>query len=97
MSGAFDQYSLLHFATGVVAYFWHVPFWLWVVLNLLFELFENSAWGMGIIAKISVFPGGQPRPDTLPNLVCDIISCLIGWGVGYFFDYLGHKYRWYVP
>lgn len=97
LGGAIDQYSLLHFSVGVVAYFWHVPFWLWIILNILFEIFENSSWGMRIISHISVFPGGQPRPDTLANSICDIICCLLGWGLGYFIDYLGKKYLWYIP
>lgn len=93
---ALDQYSLLHFAVGVVAYFWNVPFIAWIIINILFEAFENSEFGMSIIAKISVWPGGKPKADVPINIVFDIISCLLGWGFGYLIDYLGKKYKWYA-
>lgn len=92
---AFDQYSVLHFASGVIAYFFHVPLWAWFVINIIFEIFENSMFGMGIIQQISVWPGGKPKADVPINSVCDIICCMLGWAFAYFVDYLGHKYKWY--
>lgn len=92
---AVDQYSFLHFSAGVIAYFWNVPLIAWFIINLLFEAFENSAFGMGIIQKISFFPGGQSQADVPSNIVCDIIFCMLGWAAGYGVDYLGKKYKWY--
>lgn len=92
---AFDQYSLLHFASGVVAYFFHVPLWLWFIINIIFEVFENSMFGINLIQQVSIWPGGKSQADIPINSVCDIIFCMIGWGVSYFVDYLGHKYKWY--
>jgi len=46
-----DQYSLLHFATGVIAFFWNVPFLLSVIIHALFEYAENSAAGVAFINK----------------------------------------------
>ena len=45
----FDQYSILHFAVGVIAYFWDISFFTIIVLNILFEIIENSPVGMNII------------------------------------------------
>ena len=41
MDDLFDQYSLLHFATGVTAYFWGVGPWWWFFGHLAWEGFEN--------------------------------------------------------
>ena len=44
-----DQYSLLHFATGIVAYFWDVEFIMWTIMHIGFELVENTSQGMKFI------------------------------------------------
>lgn len=90
-----DQYSLLHFAAGVVAYFWGIPFFVWFGINIIFEAFENSEFGINLINNISAWPGGKPYPDSAINIIGDIISVLLGWGFAYFIDYLGKKYQWY--
>ena len=38
----FDQFTYLHFAAGILAYFWGIPFILWVVLHTIFEIIENT-------------------------------------------------------
>ena len=32
-----DQYSYLHFASGIIAYFWGVKLKLWIILHVLYE------------------------------------------------------------
>ena len=44
-----DQYSLLHFASGIIAYYWGFNLYEWFYIHLLFELVENSNIGMYII------------------------------------------------
>ena len=34
---AFDQYSILHFAAGVIAYFWSLSFVMTIIIHILFE------------------------------------------------------------
>ena len=51
-----DQYSLLHFASGIIAYFAGVPFIAWVVMNFIFEAIENSGPGMSLINNITGLP-----------------------------------------
>ena len=36
-----DQYSLLHFAVGIVVYFWDISLLSWFVLHTIFELIEK--------------------------------------------------------
>lgn len=91
-----DQFSLLHFAAGVVAYFFGIPFLVWVILNLLFEIAENSPQGIRLINSFSFWPGGKPYPDSLINIIGDIFFIILGWGAAYLLDYLGDRYRWYI-
>jgi len=44
-----DEYSLLHLAVGVVAYYWDIDIWNWLILHTLFELVENTPQGMYFI------------------------------------------------
>lgn len=81
-----DQYSLLHFAAGVVAFFWKIPLIWWLVINLVYEAFENSELGMEIIRGISVWPGGKPYRDANINILGDILCVVLGWCVAYLLD-----------
>ena len=45
----FDQYSLLHFAVGVLAYFWSFSFFAIILIHILFEFIENTPVGMNFI------------------------------------------------
>lgn len=93
----FDQYSLLHFAVGIIAYFWGISFWSWFFLHLLFEIIENSPIGMKFINNnfLKIWPGGKPRPDAFINSLGDQFFACFGWLTAYYFDYMGDKYEWY--
>jgi hypothetical protein len=93
----FDQYSLLHFATGIILYFWNIALLDATLLHILFEIIENTNIGMYIINKyITMWPGGKPFADSFDNsMIGDNISFIVGWLVGYVFDYYGKKYDWY--
>lgn len=90
-----DQYSLLHFAAGVVGYFFGIPLYLWIIINILFEVIENSPTGMNLINNIPFWPGGKRFSDASINILGDIISATLGWIVSYYLDYLGNKYGWF--
>ena len=40
-----DQYTYLHFASGIIAYFWNISFKNWIMLHTIFELLENTIIG----------------------------------------------------
>ena len=83
------QYSLLHFASGVIAYFWGVPFGLWFIFHALFEIFENTETGMNIINNyLLIWPGGKPYSDSIVNRFSDQFFASLGWLVAYYFDKL---------
>ena len=92
----FDQFSYLHFASGIIAYFWGIPFIYWVVLHVLFEIFENTKLGIWIINNFIVFwPGGKYGKDGLNNIIGDNITAFLGWFSAYYLDKFGDKYNWY--
>ena len=84
----FDQYSLLHFAAGIVAYFWSISLFITIVIHILFEFIENTSIGMDIINTyfIGLWPGGKTHPDSLLNRVSDTIFTGLGWLAAYQLD-----------
>ncbi len=81
----FDNYSLLHFAVGVVMYFWSVPLIVAFIASEIFEWAENTSIGMNFINNyITFWPGGKPYPDSMINRVGDTISLVVGWIVSYY-------------
>jgi len=86
---AFDQFSLLHFASGIVAYFWGISALTIFVLHVVFELVENTTMGMKFInTYIPFWPGGKPYADSIINQVSDTIMTMIGWYVSQYADAL---------
>jgi hypothetical protein len=74
-----DKYSLLHFATGIIAYYWGISFTFWFIIHLLYEYLENTKQGMKIINKIKLWPGGKEKADTILNSIGDQFYGLLGW------------------
>ena len=88
-----DQYSLLHFATGILAYFWGLRLAFYILLHILFELIENTPQGIAIINKYMFFwPGGKNYPDTVVNSLGDILSGAAGWLIACYLDKYGSKW-----
>ena len=93
-----DQYSLLHFASGVAAYFWGVPPVEWFFTHLAFEVLENTESGMRFINKsLTFWPGGKPKADTAINILGDNVSAMVGWWCASNLDTEGKKRNWYKP
>ena len=97
MGNAFlDQYSLLHFATGIVAYFWDVEFIMWTIMHIGFELVENTSQGMKFINNyLTWWPGGKPKADAWINIIGDNMSAMLGWWCASLLDELGKRRGWY--
>ena len=47
----FDNFSYLHFASGVIANFWNVSFTQLVIFHTTFEILENTPLGVKFIQK----------------------------------------------
>ena len=81
----FDKYTYLHFAVGIVVYFFDISILQWIVLHTIFEIIENTPMGMNIINKyITFWPGGKPSADTIINNIGDTIGAVIGWISAYY-------------
>ena len=92
----FDQYTYLHFAVGIVAYFWNFSLIHWLALHTVFEFLENRKKGIDFINRYMVFwPGGKPSPDSLLNSIGDTIGALVGWLSAFYLDQHGHSNGWY--
>lgn len=75
-----DRFSYLHFAVGVIFYYWKIGLFPSVILHTVFEVVENTEFGMNIINKyITLWPGGKPHADTFINNVGDTIFFILGW------------------
>jgi hypothetical protein len=92
-----DQYSLLHFATGVLAYFWGISFLWSFILHTLFEWLENTQKGMDFINQSlgGIWPGGKPYADGMLNRVGDTVAFGIGWYISQQLDLVGIQRGWY--
>lgn len=93
----FDQYSILHMATGIIAYFLGVKLLHWIIIHSLFEFIENTTYGMNIINTTmkDIWPGGKDRADSFINSMGDNFFAIIGWCIAYYFDYIGKKNKWF--
>jgi hypothetical protein len=94
----FDQYSLLHLASGIVAYFWGITLVQWIFIHFLFEYVENTEWGINFINTHlkNVWPGGKDGQDSLLNSFGDNFFGILGWLIAYHIDNMGKKHGWFV-
>lgn len=76
----YDQYSLLHFAVGVIARYWNISFLALILIHMLFESLENTQQGMYFInTYIPFWPGGKTHADSFINSVGDTVFSGLGW------------------
>lgn len=80
-----DKFSLLHFATGIITYYWGMSFLQLFIIHLLYEYAENTKYGMKLINLIPIWPGGKNKADTIINRLGDQLYALLGWIFAYFF------------
>ena len=81
-----DKFSLLHFAWGIILYFFNVSLPISTLISILFELIENSDIGIKFIQTyiIGIWPGGKDRADSVYNQVGDVLSLMVGWILAYY-------------
>ena len=84
MGGFFtDPYSLLHFLSGIVARFLGFDKITWLIIHVLFELVENSSWGMEFINILPYWPGGKTHADSWTNIWGDTFWATFGHYVAF--------------
>jgi hypothetical protein len=99
MTGRFlDQYTYLHFAVGVIFYFWGFSMLSWIIIHTLYEILEITPFGTNFINKYfgNIWPGGGKHvAEPIINGVGDTIASIVGWLSAYYLDVIGNKYGWY--
>jgi hypothetical protein len=81
----YDKYSLLHLATGIIAYYFDMSLILWILVHTLFEILENTKQGIYFIDNyIKIWPGGKLKPDSILNSISDTIFGALGWILAYY-------------
>ena len=94
----FDQYSLLHFAVGIIFAFLEIPLLISVFVHVLFEFVENTNLGIRFINNYLswLWPGGKPGPDAVINSIGDTLSFIFGWLFAWVIIKIGEKHKWYL-
>lgn len=91
-----DQYSLLHYASGIIAYYWGLSPLTFFLTHVGFELAENTTAGMKFINQnITWWPGGKPQADSFLNILGDNLSAAAGYWCGFYLDKVGTTRGWY--
>jgi len=74
-----DKYSLLHFSTGIIAYYWNVNILYWFIIHAIYEIVENKPNVVKMIDTIPFWPGGKKSSDAVINSIGDQFYALLGW------------------
>jgi len=80
----FDAYTYLHFASGIIAFFWGISYINTLIVHTLFEFFENTLLGIRIIGDFEYWPGGKVTSDSLLNSIGDTVGVSLGWWTAYY-------------
>ncbi len=81
---AFDEYSVVHFAIGVLTYQSGFSFVTLAIVYSIFKIFSNVSLGMYVIdTYITPLLGYKLFPESFKNIGTDLAMCLLGWLVGY--------------
>ena len=94
-----DQYTYLHFATGILFYFWGFSLTNTLLLHSFYEYFEITDFGTNVINVLfgDIWPGGGKHITVhfVYNGIGDTVGVLLGWITSYYLDKLGDEYGWY--
>ena len=84
-----DRYSLLHFAVGIIFYYWGMSLEMLIILHIIFEYIENTQAGMNFINTNfkNIWPGGKDHADSYVNQFGDIVFSGLGWLLAYYVNH----------
>ena len=76
-----DKFSYLHFAVGIISYYWAVDLKTLLIVHTIFELLENSPYGIKFINTQlkGIWPGGKDYKDSIINNLGDTVFVVLGW------------------
>ena len=93
VSKIFDRYTYLHFAAGIIAYYWGFTFVEWIVFHLFLDIFERTEFGKKVLQFfIRIWPGREQNVlESYYNVLGDSASAALGWGSAYLIDNMLQK------
>jgi len=93
---ALTGFTFVHFIAGVLAALVGISFLFWLLLQILFEAWENSKLGLNffnsldpVLQKATGLTWEPYKGDSLPNSCCDVAAGSLGWALGY-----GIRLKW---
>ena len=81
-----DNFSILHFAIGIVFYYLGLSLYKSTIIHIIFEIAENTPLVMNVTNKTGWWPGGKPKPDNYLNMFGDTIYFILGWIIAKYID-----------
>ena len=89
-----DKFSYLHFAVGIISYYWAIDIKFLLLVHTIFELLENSPYGIKFINTQlkGIWPGGKDNSDTVINILGDTVFVALGWLSAHLLQILENKF-----
>ena len=81
---AFDEYSIVHFAIGVLTFQAGFSFVTLAIVYAIFKIFSNMSLGMYVIdTYVTPLLGYKLFPESFKNIGSDLGMCFLGWLIGF--------------
>jgi len=81
---AFDEYSVVHFAIGLLTFQAGFSFLTLAIVYAIFKVFSNVSLGMYVIdTYVTPLLGYKLFPESFKNIGSDLGMCFLGWLVGF--------------
>jgi hypothetical protein len=81
---AFDEFSVVHFAIGVLTFQAGFSFLTLAIIYSIFKIFSNVSLGMYVIdTYVTPLLGYKLFPESFKNIGSDLGMCFLGWLVGF--------------
>lgn len=86
---AITGFTLVHALVGFIVGYVKIPLLIWVLIQIVFELWENSKGGIKFwqsislpVGKYNLLGGPEYKGDSLANSQCDVLFGTLGWVLG---------------
>ena len=93
ISKIIDRNTYLHFAAGIIAYYWGFTLIEWIVVHILLDIFQRTEIGKKVTKFfLRIWPeSGDLTPESYLNILGDSTFTILGWCSAYLLDKLLQK------
>ena len=88
---AINSFTLVHLIVGVVARLLNIPFLWWLIIHIIFEIWESSRFGISFFANAEGFfkeamgiTWETYQGDSAINSIFDTLAAMAGWWIADF-------------